>query len=145
MRVLLVEDTEDVGEAIVARLRKIGYAVDWETNGAAADDILRYEAYDLVILDLMLFTREIARQSGSRFTALGDQRNRPAGNVRIAEVATDRDDSNRRLFVAVVEHERSRGQPLRRCFRRHAQIVIARQRRAARTYDAVEHAILWRE
>jgi two-component system response regulator TctD len=54
MRVLLVEDTEDVGEAIVARLRKIGYAVDWETNGAAADDILGYEAYDLVILDLML-------------------------------------------------------------------------------------------
>ena len=54
MRVLLVEDTEDVGEAIVVRLRKIGYAVDWETNGAAADDILGYEAYDLVILDLML-------------------------------------------------------------------------------------------
>src|SRR3954466_5741548 len=54
MRVLLVEDTEDVGEAIVARLRKIGYAVDWEMNGAVADDILGYEAYDLVILDLML-------------------------------------------------------------------------------------------
>jgi two-component system response regulator TctD len=54
MRIFLVEDTADVGEAIVARLSRIGHAVDWERDGAAAAEILDYTAYDLVILDVML-------------------------------------------------------------------------------------------
>ncbi len=54
MRILLVEDTIDVGEAIVARLSRLGHAVDWETSGATADDLLAAQAYDLVILDVML-------------------------------------------------------------------------------------------
>lgn len=54
MRILLVEDTRDVGEAIVRRFESVGHAVDWETNGAAAADILAFTQYDLVILDVML-------------------------------------------------------------------------------------------
>ena len=54
MRILLVEDTSDVGEAIVKRFETVGHTVDWETNGAAAAEILDYTGYDLLILDVML-------------------------------------------------------------------------------------------
>jgi two-component system response regulator TctD len=54
MRILLVEDTHDVGEAICRRFQSTGHTVDWETDGAAAADILAFTEYDLVILDVML-------------------------------------------------------------------------------------------
>jgi len=54
MRILVVEDTEDVGEAILARLRRLGHDVDWEATGPGADDRLAVQAYDLVVLDVML-------------------------------------------------------------------------------------------
>lgn len=54
MRILLVEDTHDVGEAITRRFQATGHTVDWETDGAAAADILKFTEYDLVILDVML-------------------------------------------------------------------------------------------
>ncbi|HEV2505456.1 MAG TPA: response regulator transcription factor [Mesorhizobium sp.] len=54
MRVLVVEDTADIAEAIVMRLEKIGHAVDWEANGRTAAELLEVQAYDLVILDLTL-------------------------------------------------------------------------------------------
>lgn len=54
MRILVVEDTEDLAEAIARRLRKVGYAVDLAPDGDEADALLRSEAYDLVVLDLML-------------------------------------------------------------------------------------------
>lgn len=54
MRILLVEDTHDVGEAICRRFQSTGHTVDWETDGAAAADILDFTDYDLVILDVML-------------------------------------------------------------------------------------------
>ncbi|MPR11292.1 response regulator transcription factor [Microvirga tunisiensis] len=54
MRILLVEDTIDVGEAIVARLERLGHAVDWEKDGGVADEVLEIQTYDLVILDVML-------------------------------------------------------------------------------------------
>lgn len=54
MRILLVEDTKDIGEAIVGRLARIGHAVDWELDGSAAMDLIGQAAYDLVILDVML-------------------------------------------------------------------------------------------
>jgi two-component system, OmpR family, response regulator TctD len=58
MRIFLVEDTHDVGEAICRRFQAMGHTVDWETDGSAADDILRYTEYDLVILDVMLPGRD---------------------------------------------------------------------------------------
>ena len=54
MRILIVEDTTDLAEAIAGRLRKLGYAVDLVENGEEADELLRSESYHLVVLDLML-------------------------------------------------------------------------------------------
>ncbi len=54
MRILLVEDTIDVGEAICRRFQQTGHTVDWETDGSAASEILSFTGYDLVILDVML-------------------------------------------------------------------------------------------
>jgi two-component system, OmpR family, response regulator TctD len=54
MRILLVEDTVDVGEAIVARFERIGHTVDWEKDGQVADEVLEVQAYDLLILDVNL-------------------------------------------------------------------------------------------
>jgi two-component system response regulator TctD len=34
MRILVVEDMVDIGEAIVARFERMGHAVDWEKDGA---------------------------------------------------------------------------------------------------------------
>ena len=36
MRIFLVEDTRDVGEAIVEQFARNGHVVDWETDGEAA-------------------------------------------------------------------------------------------------------------
>jgi two-component system response regulator TctD len=54
MRLLIVEDTEDLAEAIASRLRKLGHAVDLVGTGEEADELLRTETYHLVVLDLML-------------------------------------------------------------------------------------------
>jgi two-component system response regulator TctD len=54
MRILVVEDTEDLADAIVRRLRKLGYAADWTADGTEAEELLRQEQYQLVILDIML-------------------------------------------------------------------------------------------
>jgi two-component system response regulator TctD len=54
MRILIVEDTTDLAEAIASRLKKLGYGVDVVGDGVAADQLLRQESYHLVVLDLML-------------------------------------------------------------------------------------------
>lgn len=54
MRILLVEDTHDVGEAIARRFEATGHAVDWETNGRDAAEIIDFTEYALIILDVML-------------------------------------------------------------------------------------------
>ena len=41
MRILIVEDTQDLAEAIASRLKKLGYAVDLVGDGSEADDLLR--------------------------------------------------------------------------------------------------------
>ena len=54
MRILLVEDTVDVAEAIVAHLLRLGHTVDWESNGRKAANMVIDAHYDLIILDVML-------------------------------------------------------------------------------------------
>lgn len=54
MRILLVEDTDDVGEAITRRFETIGHSVDWQVDELAASEILDFTSYGLVILDVML-------------------------------------------------------------------------------------------
>ena len=58
MRVLLVEDDAMIGTSVRAGLRQDGFAIDWVTDGQAAENALAVkagkEAYDLVLLDLGL-------------------------------------------------------------------------------------------
>lgn len=54
MRILLVEDTEEIGRAVASRFERIGYAVDWETDGRTASELIEVQSYDLVVLDVML-------------------------------------------------------------------------------------------
>jgi len=58
MRVLLVEDDTQIGEAVADLLRSETYAVDWVKDGGSADTALRTQAYDLVLLDLGLPGRD---------------------------------------------------------------------------------------
>lgn len=54
MRILFVEDSVDQATAVIARLRRLGYAVDWAKDGEHADQFFRQGVYDLVLLDLIL-------------------------------------------------------------------------------------------
>lgn len=54
MRILVIEDTADVAEGIVASIRRMGHMVDWAPDGERGDGLLAAFAYDLVLLDLML-------------------------------------------------------------------------------------------
>jgi two-component system OmpR family response regulator/two-component system response regulator QseB len=54
MRLLLVEDDAILGDGLKAGLGMEGYAVDWLTDGKQADEALRLNCYDLVVLDLNL-------------------------------------------------------------------------------------------
>ncbi|MGZ8158510.1 MAG: response regulator [Methylobacter sp.] len=54
MRLLLVEDDEILGDGLVEGLKMEGYAVDWLTNGKLADEALKVNSYELIVLDLNL-------------------------------------------------------------------------------------------
>jgi len=54
MRLLLIEDDAILGDGLKAGLTLEGYAVDWLTDGVQADEALKLNNYDLVVLDLNL-------------------------------------------------------------------------------------------
>lgn len=54
MRILLVEDNQDLADGLSAILRGSGYAVDVVSDGASAHAVAATETFDLVILDLNL-------------------------------------------------------------------------------------------
>jgi two-component system response regulator QseB len=54
MRVLIAEDDTLLGDGIQAGLRAKGFTTDWVTDGGAAEQALRAEPFDLVVLDWML-------------------------------------------------------------------------------------------
>jgi DNA-binding response OmpR family regulator len=58
MRLLLVEDDAMIGEAVLQVLRDQHYAVDWVRDGTMADEALKSEQYDLLLLDLGLPKRD---------------------------------------------------------------------------------------
>ncbi len=69
MRLLLVEDDAMIGEIVLQVLRGEHYAVDWVRDGPMADEALKSEQYDLVLLDLGLPRRgglEVLRALRSR-------------------------------------------------------------------------------
>jgi two-component system response regulator TctD len=58
MRILLVEDNEDLGEAIEKRLRSAGHSVEWVRDGDHVVSTAESELFDAVTLDLMLPNRD---------------------------------------------------------------------------------------
>ena len=54
MRILLVEDSTDLSEALLERFRSEGHAIDLESDGAEAEALLRHARFDVVILDINL-------------------------------------------------------------------------------------------
>ncbi|WOI57965.1 response regulator transcription factor [Palleronia sp. LCG004] len=54
MRMLLVEDNDDLAETIVDRLRSEGHSVDRERDGNEANELLRHARFDIVLLDINL-------------------------------------------------------------------------------------------
>lgn len=70
MRVLLVEDDDDLREVIASGLRDGGFAVDCAADWPEADVLLHVTAYDCVVLDRMvpsgdtLVPLEVRRRAG---------------------------------------------------------------------------------
>src|SRR5262245_41304562 len=54
MRILITEDDSVLAEALQFSLKQAGYAVDWVSNGSAADEALKEDVFGLLILDLGL-------------------------------------------------------------------------------------------
>lgn len=54
MRMLLVEDNDDLAETIIDRLRSEGHSIDREANGDQANSLLRHARFDIVLLDINL-------------------------------------------------------------------------------------------
>lgn len=73
MRILLVEDNEDLGEAIEKRLRSAGHSVEWVRDGNDVVPTAQADDFDAVALDLMLPHRDgislIAELRRNKFVA----------------------------------------------------------------------------
>ncbi|WP_263588477.1 response regulator transcription factor [Sphingopyxis sp. GC21] len=54
MRLLLIEDDEETGNAVVGALRARGHAVDWETDGHGGLTRAATGGYELLVVDRML-------------------------------------------------------------------------------------------
>ncbi|MCW9048531.1 MAG: response regulator [Gammaproteobacteria bacterium] len=54
MRVILVEDDRLLGEGIVKGLKQQNYNVEWFQKGVPAAEFLKYETFDVLVLDLGL-------------------------------------------------------------------------------------------
>jgi DNA-binding response OmpR family regulator len=54
MRVLIVEDDQNLAETIKSGLEESGYAVDWVSDGFSGLDMVSAYSYDVIILDIML-------------------------------------------------------------------------------------------
>ena len=72
MRLLLAEDDRMLGASVERALHQDGHAVDWVQDGAAAEEALAGEPYDVVLLDLGLpgkggldVLRDLRRRSAS--------------------------------------------------------------------------------
>ncbi len=54
MRLLLVEDDMILGDGLKTGLEMDGYAVDWVTDGLLAEEALKSNQYELIVLDINL-------------------------------------------------------------------------------------------
>ena len=90
MRVLLIEDDQLIGDGIKVGLEKLGFAVDWFSDGLEGEEALYQIPYEAVVLDLGLPGQDGLevlknwRQNGRKepvliLTARGDVDERIAG------------------------------------------------------------------
>ena len=54
MRVLIVEDDQNLAETVKTGLEESGYAVDWVSDGFSGLEMVSAYSYDVIILDIML-------------------------------------------------------------------------------------------
>lgn len=54
MRILLVDDEEELVSALAERLQLRGLAADWTTSGEQALELARNQAYDVAVIDLKM-------------------------------------------------------------------------------------------
>ena len=54
MRLLILEDDPQLGDALATGLRQLGHAVDWFAEGSQADAAIDTAPYDAAVLDLGL-------------------------------------------------------------------------------------------
>lgn len=54
MRILLVEDNLDIGDAIESKLRATGHSVEWARDGESALQWVANGEWDAIVLDIML-------------------------------------------------------------------------------------------
>lgn len=123
MRILIVEDDQQLGKGLKAGLAQDGYAVDWVQDGVAAEHALRIEHFDLVVLDLGLPGRDgltllkLLRQEGfcvpvliltARDTVADRVAGLDAGGDDFLIKPFDLDELNARIRALT---RRSRGQP----------------------------------
>jgi two-component system, OmpR family, response regulator QseB len=88
MRILVIEDDDMIGRAVRTGLTQAGFAVDWVTDGRAAELSLANGVYDLAILDLGL-----PKQDGMAVLATL----RAAGNAMPVLIASARDTVRDRI------------------------------------------------
>ena len=88
MRILIVEDDLILADGLKNSLIQSGYAIDLVNNGADADSILVYQAFDLIVLDIGLPTL-------SGFEVL--KRLRARGSITPVLILTANNDTNDRV------------------------------------------------
>jgi DNA-binding response OmpR family regulator len=54
MRVLIVEDDQNLAKTIKSGMEESGYAIDWVSDGFSGLDMVSAYSYDVIILDIML-------------------------------------------------------------------------------------------
>lgn len=96
MRLLIIEDSAEIGEAVRARFALDGHAVEWAQTIEDAEHLLTGESYDLILLDIMLpdgdgrdFLRR-RRDEGNHTPVLAvTARSQIADRVRVLDLGAD--------------------------------------------------------
>mgnify|MGYP001042066530 CR=1 FL=1 len=106
MRILLIEDDRLIGDGIRAGLGKLGFSLDWFTDGPTGREALRAAPYDAVILDLSLpgldgMALLRAWRAGGRDTPVLILTARDALNERVAGLQAGADDYLCKPFALV--------------------------------------------
>lgn len=145
MRLLVVEDTEDLARAIRRYLADQGHAVDLAMNAAEARDYLAVTVYDAVLLDLGL-----PDDSGSR--VLEDlRRHDPAPPVLIISARSGLDDKLRHFALGADDYLtkpfdlRELDARLHALLRRHGGLGGAVQRMGNFTFDGTAKRAMVKE